>query len=121
MRTALFHRSEHLPESKLSPPLSACIICGAQFARSPIATLQHSPDVFLLHCPNCHACTGSRMPTDAALNDYYSKYFQPAAPKITHDSPGRFARHISSFICAPKKELTITDFGVGDGSLADAL
>jgi methyltransferase family protein len=121
MRTALFHRSEHLLKSKLSPPLSACIICGAPFAGSPIATLQRSPDVFLLRCPKCHACTGSRMPTDTALDDYYSKYFQPAAPKITHDSPGRFARHIASFVRLPKKEITITDFGGGDGSLAYAL
>jgi transcription elongation factor Elf1 len=121
MRTALFHRSEHLPESKLSPPLSACIICGTSFADSAIAKLQRSPDIFLLRCPNCHACTGSRMPTDAALSDYYSKYFEPVSAKITHDSPARVARHIASFVRAPKKEMTITDFGGGGGSLAYAI
>jgi hypothetical protein len=101
--------------------LDVCVICGGQFANPPIARIQQSPDVFLLGCPNCHACTASRMPTADALTEYYANYFRPAAPKITHDSPVRFARHISSFICEPKPQLVIADFGGGDGTLAYSL
>lgn len=118
MRTALFHESAHLPDSKLSPPLSYCVICGAEFSRIPIAKLQDSPDVFLLRCSNCHACSGSRMPTESALAEYYSNYYRELGPKITHDSPKRFARHIASFVGEPRRDMAITDFGGGDGTLA---
>lgn len=121
MRAALFHRSEHLPETKLTPPLRACVFCGSSFASPPIAKIQQSPDVHLLRCPNCHACTASRMPTPGALAEYYAKYFHPSTPKITHDSPERFAQHIASFIRMSKTVLRITDFGGGDGTLAYCL
>lgn len=118
MRTALFHHSAHVPESKLSAPITECVICGASLTNPPIAKIQQSPAVHLLHCGNCHAHTASRMPTAEALAEYYSDYFQPNVPKITHDSPARFARHIASFIREPKRELEIADFGGGDGTLA---
>lgn len=121
MRTALYHRSAHLPEPKLTPPLTACAICGSRFAGSPIAKIQRSPDVILLRCPRCHACSASRMPTPDALTEYYANYFRPSAPKITHDSPERFARHIASFICEPRRDMAITDFGGGDGGMAYSL
>lgn len=110
-----------LPESSLLPQLSSCVICGSSFAKSPIAPIQQAPDVFLLECPECHSCTASRMPTPEALSDYYANYFRPSVPKITHDSPYRFARHIASFVGGEKKKLVITDFGGGDGTLAYAL
>lgn len=121
MRTALYHRSAHLPESKLLPRLTACVICGSSFANPPIARIQRSPDVFLLRCPECHACSASRMPAADALTEYYAHYFEPSAPKITHDSPERFARHIASFIREPRREMSITDFGGGDGRMAYSL
>ncbi len=118
MRTALYHCSAHLPESKLSLSLRACVICGGSFCERPIARIQGFPDVFLLHCPKCDACTTSRMPTNEALAEYYSNYYAAPGAKITHDSPARFARHIASFTRAPKEEMTGTDFGGGDGTLA---
>lgn len=121
MRVALYHRSAHVPEAKLSPPRTACVICGTAFANSPIATIQHSPAVFLLCCPNCHVCTASRMPKPEALNEYYANYFEHSSPKVTHDSPARFARHIASFFARPKPRPAITDFGGGDGTLAYTL
>jgi 2-polyprenyl-3-methyl-5-hydroxy-6-metoxy-1,4-benzoquinol methylase len=121
MRTALYHRSAHLPEAKLTPPLAGCVICGTRFDNPPIAKIQQSPDVFLRRCPNCHACTASRMPTPEALNEYYANYFHPSVPKITHDSPERFARHIASFIREPRRDMAITDFGGGDGGMAYSL
>lgn len=96
------------------------MICGTSFAKE-IARIQQSPDVFLLYCPKCHACSASRMPTPEALGEYYTDYFQPSAPKITHDSPARFARHIASFVREAKMEMAITDFGGGDGTLAYSL
>lgn len=121
MRTALYHRSAHLPDAKLTRPITACVVCGSSFELAPITTIQQSPDVHLLQCPNCHACSASRMPNADALAEYYSNYFQSAGPKITHDSPVRFARHIASFVGEGRKELVITDFGGGDGALAYAL
>jgi len=121
MRAALYHRSAHVPDSKLSPPVTACVICGLPFANRPIAQIQQSPDVFLLHCIQCHACTASRIPTVDTLEDYYSGYFEQSGPKITHDSPARFARHISAFICAKQEKRSITDFGGGDGTLGYSL
>lgn len=61
------------------------------------------------------------MPTADALTAYYAHYFQPSAPKLTHDSPERFARHIASFIREPRRDMTITDFGGGDGGMAYSL
>jgi 2-polyprenyl-3-methyl-5-hydroxy-6-metoxy-1,4-benzoquinol methylase len=61
------------------------------------------------------------MPTPESLTEYYANYFQPSAPKITHDSPARFARHIASFIHEPRRNMAITDFGGGDGRMAYSL
>ncbi|MDT8069194.1 MAG: methyltransferase domain-containing protein [Terriglobia bacterium] len=121
MRTALFHESAHLPESKLSPPLVCCVICGAEFTRNPVAKLQDSPDVFLLRCPKCYACSGSRLPTESALIEYYSNYYRKPGPKVTHDCSGRFGRHVASFIGEPRRDVAITDFGGGEGRLAYSL
>jgi 2-polyprenyl-3-methyl-5-hydroxy-6-metoxy-1,4-benzoquinol methylase len=121
MRTALFHQAEYLPESKLSATLMCCVICGAEFSGIPIAKLQDSPDVFLLRCPRCHACSGSRLPTENALADYYSAYYRERQPKITLDSPERFAHHIASFIREPRRDVAVTDFGGGDGRVAYSL
>ena len=61
------------------------------------------------------------MPKADVLKKYYGSYFAPAAPKVTLDSPPRFARHIASFVREPKTHLAITDFGGGDGTLAYSL
>ena len=58
------------------------------------------------------------MPNPDALNEYYANYFRGEGPKITHDSPERFARHIASFIREPRRDMAITDFGGGDGNMA---
>ena len=85
--------------------------------------MQSAPEVALLRCRRCNAYSASRMPTESALSDYYSGYFTDfnSLPKVTHDSPERFARHIASFLGRPPSHLVIADFGGGDGTLAYSL
>jgi SAM-dependent methyltransferase len=111
------HTGRHLPEELLEPPLTACPLCGAK-ARTPLVSLQEAPVVELLACTNCRGASVSRMPKPEALDDYYSTYYEDRQGVAT-DDPDRWGRHIAAY-CAAARELSVLDFGGGDGSIGVA-
>lgn len=119
-----YHASRVLDEPSLLPAHAGCPWCGSA-RRSEIGAVQESPLVKLLHCEDCHAASVSRMPTSAALEDFYSSYYQDEKGadgdgKITFGDTGRMAAHLVRWI-APAgagPSARILDFGGGDGTLA---
>ena len=119
-----FHKSQHLIESQLLPPHSACLFCGSK-QRSGLFSLQDNPRVTLLKCTLCGAATASRLPTSEALADYYNSYYTSSCfrdddARITFDNARRFGRHLSKRFLKNNTSffIRILDFGGGDGSIA---
>ena len=122
IQAAIFHRSQHLSEEQLLPAHPACPFCGST-ERVALFELQAEPSVELLRCRQCHAASASRMPTAAALADYYGSYYGSAAQDdggaVTFDSSARFGTHLGR-VSEPflaNAELSFLDFGGGDGTL----
>jgi len=121
---AVFHRSSHLSEDMLEQPNLACSFCGST-DRKKILVLQDGPLVYLVECLTCKAVSASRMPTNHSLEEYYAEYYQSplfvdASQKVTFDGVGRFGKHMAEGFtkCEIKKEISILDFGGGDGSIS---
>jgi SAM-dependent methyltransferase len=128
MRATAFHSGAHLEEKYLLPFDPACPLCFFRGARLPALRLQSDPDVFLLECLRCKGFSASRMPTEEALRAYYGKYYKQSVfreedEKVTFQEPQRFARHLlrAAGPLLGKQDLTILDFGGGDGNLALAI
>ncbi len=118
-----FHRSVHLAEEQLLAPSDACPFCGS-VDRTNIASLQEEPGVSLLQCRDCNAASASRMPTPAALDDYYGRYYaDKKSEQVTFDGTGRFSSHIANAVDMDSegRDLRILDFGGGDGSISRAM
>ena len=120
----IFHQSRHLNEEQLQEPMLRCPFCGGR-ERHHVYLLQRQPDVELCACRHCHAATASRMPTAAALDEYYTHYY--VAPeqsqnveRVTFDNAHRFGVHLASTMARhiQANEISILDFGGGDGSIA---
>jgi SAM-dependent methyltransferase len=60
------------------------------------------------------------MPTDAALEEYYSKYYRHSSAKVTCDAPPAFASHLAPVIqpLLGRTDIEMLDFGGGDGRLS---
>lgn len=122
MRATAFHQSTHLTDQQLHAPHSSCPFCGSR-SRTPVWILQESPDVALLRCDDCHACSASRMPTDEALDGFYRQYYAEGSENVTFDHPARLSAHIAKRVTAGRssirgQELVIIDFGGGDGTIS---
>lgn len=122
LNATLFHQAAHLPEEDLLPPTDSCPFC-ASAARTFLLELQKDPVVTLLYCNSCHASSASRMPTPAALDKYYSHYYDDKEEKVTLDVPDRMSSHITSHVMPHLgdlvgREISILDFGGGDGSIS---
>ncbi|MGD9107083.1 MAG: methyltransferase domain-containing protein [Desulfobacterales bacterium] len=124
INASVFHKSMKLDEGRLEQSDSECPFCRSK-NRQKVYTLQENPEVFLLLCNECYAVSASRMPTDEALAEYYSKYYDSTTAKtydsqITLDKPERLARNLvhlyNSYI--PDKVVSILDFGGGDGTIS---
>src|SRR5688572_18153190 len=121
---ALFHRGKKLNEDEMSAESDCCLICLSKDDRSTEFFLQTNPDVSLLRCTLCGGASASKMPTDKALENYYSSYYSDNSSKVTFHSMDRFANHIDQLIEHDSKiegELRILDYGGGDGSLGKSL
>lgn len=121
-----FHDSVTLDLEDTSDATVACLVCGDQRSRRPVARVQRSPRIDLLKCGHCGAGSASRMPLDDVLDRYYQGYYVRAgeAPNVTMDGVDRFAAAISSKLPRfgdSSDVLTILDFGGGDGSLSVAI
>ncbi len=124
MRMVVAYGNEkmHLSEADLRPPEAACTICGGD-NRSPIVSLQKSPDVWLMQCQDCHVAGVDRIPTQQVLDAYYNKYYEK--PKFRHMEekihfhfPGRLAQHIWRELEIGSDDVRVLDFGGGDGTIA---
>lgn len=123
--TTTYHRSRHLSEAELLPVTTGCPWCGSR-DRVPLTRLQAQPEVDLLECRSCHACSASRMPTAATLADYYGSYYEAdrfkteAGVKVTIGDPRHMGRSLARWM-SPRvafRKLRILDFGGGDGTVA---
>lgn len=121
-----YHHTVHLDEADLLVASAECPWCGSVQRRS-IATLQSSPDVFLLKCDACKASSASRMPTPARLDAFYGNYYAPrpegevqAEGRITIGDVDRMGIHLAKSFGSTgvRQSLSILDFGGGDGLLA---
>lgn len=115
MRAAAFHESRHLAATELTAS-ARCPVCGGEDRRR-VTLIQREPEVWLLACRTCGLASASHSPTSAALEDYYSRYYQQNELGVTFVGKGAFARNIAKRI-TPRR---ILDFGGGDGSLAKAI
>ncbi len=121
LKVTPYHASRHLEEDALTPELQTCPVCGYEGDRAAVCGVQRLPDVVMKRCPRCHACSVSRMPTDAALDHYYGHYYgQQQTDKITFTGLDRFARRLVKAIdlASLPERVRVLDFGGGDGSLA---
>lgn len=125
--TTTFHQSVHLGRDKLENPESECPFCGSEHRESKYL-LQDTPEVLLQLCANCHAASASRMPTGKALDEYYNGYydtecFSDSENKVTFSAVSRFGKHLASKFAQYQNDLdvSILDFGGGDGSISHAV
>jgi SAM-dependent methyltransferase len=122
LKATLFHRSACMLDQDLMEPGNSCPFC-ASTERIPVAILQEMPEVSLLYCRTCHGASASRMPKPKALEEYYSHYYDDKEEKITLDTPDRMACHIQRH-AGPSmgnligQEVSILDYGGGDGSIS---
>lgn len=125
INTAIFHKSIHLDENKLHAPDYDCPFCSSRNRRA-IFTLQKNPVITLLQCNSCHAVSASRMPTETAIIEYYSGYYDSFSlpnsnEQVTFDNPTRLAVHLADMFNRYQKgdnNISILDFGGGDGTIA---
>lgn len=123
--SAVFHQSQYVPESQLDDPDPNCPFCGCTYRRR-LSLLQQDPDIWMLHCTNCYACSASWMPKLRALTDYYNSCYCGASKakkdgRVTFDNINRFADYLATCFLSDStiinKTVSILDFGGGDGSI----
>ncbi len=119
-------KSIELDEKLINPHLTSCPFCLSANLVEYGVEVYKKPSVHLLECNNCKAVFVDRMPTDEALNKYYSNYYErfrdvhmEQAAAVTHWNTTSFARHIARLFFKYNREnnINLLDFGGGDGSL----
>jgi len=123
IQATTFHRGMHVGPDGLREASAVCPVCRSAALRRAVFVVQRAPDIDMLECSACGACSASRMPTTALLDHYYASYYQGTAERHTLSEPDRFARHVLRFMpdAGRAGPVRILDFGGGDGSLAIAL
>lgn len=113
----------HVRATELLDRTRACPVCLATATRQPVFRLQENPDVYMLACPVCRACSASHMPSPVVLADYYAHYYDDREHAVTFSGATRFARHVLKIIPGDAfgSSVSILDYGGGDGSLAKAI
>jgi len=110
-----------MSSADIYPAEERCPICGYSGIRPRRSLLQRSPEIYLLLCGRCKGLSASYLPTQAALQDYYSTYYANRSSSehlVTFHQPERMAKHILSGITlATGEEYRILDFGGGDGTI----
>lgn len=109
----------HLEAAQLVAAQNCCPVCGSESERRRAGQLQQEPEIHLLQCPDCHACSASHMPAQPVLDEYYGKYFRGDGPMITMPQIDGFVNRLLMNIgFAPSiSRVRILDFGGGDGTL----
>lgn len=125
MLTFLYQQGKHIKDNELYNSEKTCPICLSGKKRNKILNIQKNPSVDLLYCSYCGGYSTSSMPSADLLKKYYENYYQDRKnpdKKITFQNSRRFAIHLARKIILNKniREVSILDFGGGDGSLAKA-
>jgi SAM-dependent methyltransferase len=123
MKVTMYHPSMHLDATQLIAAEKLCPVCGSESPRSRIGLIQHDPAIYLLCCSTCCGCSASQMPRPHVLDEYYSRYFASAGPKITLSQVSSFVGRllrVMRFNTLPR-HVRILDFGGGDGTLGLAI
>ena len=110
----------HLASSELGGWTRTCPICRSEAPRRAVARLQSDPDVEMLACARCRACSASRMPAAEVLEAYYATYYAGLERGVTFSDTVRFARHLVRLFPDRTfgRSIRILDYGGGDGSLS---
>jgi SAM-dependent methyltransferase len=118
-----YHAARHLTATQLIAARERCPVCGSGIPRHQAGVIQREPDVYLLHCPDCRACSASHMPSPAVLDEYYRNYFGAAGPKTTMPRVPQFVRNLLRSVAsdALPTHVRLLDFGGGDGTLGLAI
>jgi SAM-dependent methyltransferase len=120
MKGATFHESRHLVESEVYPSIDRCPVCHHTGDRELLFRIQSDPDIHMLRCTRCHACSASHLPRSEVLEAYYSDYYLKKDKRVTFKGVERFAKHILEMLNAGSlpERISILDYGGGDGTLA---
>jgi hypothetical protein len=119
VRATGYHPSWHLAAGELENAEGACPVCGSTRKRSFVGPIQARPDVALLQCADCLACSASHMPHPDVLSDYYRVYFQQPGPKTTMPRTCAFVNSLLLMVSPNTlpRHVRLLDFGGGDGTL----
>lgn len=118
MRIVDLHHSEAIAEEDLSPRLAACPLCR-DASREALFAVQDEPTVTLMRCNRCRCAYVDRVPREAVLTDYYSRYYQSTPDSaVATDDYRIISRRISRISKIWASPLHVLDFGGGDGSVA---
>ncbi len=120
LQSTRYHGSRKLAREDLLPPEERCPVCGARGSRALVQRLQDDPEVDLLRCDACGACSAARMPTPDLLERYYAGYYREGGEKATFHDVGLLARHVWRALdpAALGARLRVLDFGGGEGALS---
>jgi len=113
-------QSRHLASSEVTDRTATCPVCTSDRPRPPVHRIQSDPDIFMLRCGRCGACSASHMPRGEVLGAYYAGFYAGHEHAIRFaGQPERFARHVLKAIGpAFGTRVRILDYGGGDGTLA---
>jgi 2-polyprenyl-3-methyl-5-hydroxy-6-metoxy-1,4-benzoquinol methylase len=125
-----YHQSVILGDDDLLQFSTSCPWCGGTERRA-IATIQLNPEVLLLECIACMACSASRMPKPQSLDSYYAGYYdcksrskvtsaKSPIGRVTIGDTAKMGMHLARCFNSSggKTSIRILDFGGGDGLLA---
>ena len=85
-----------LKEKEITQKEERCPFCGSKNRKAKL-TIQNTPEVHLLKCNDCHACSASKMPTQATLEKYYSSYYDSNEEGITFSRKEVFGKHLCMY------------------------
>ena len=119
MKSTRYQSGAALLETDIYPADGVCPICGDTRPRRAAVVIQQHPRIALLSCQRCLGYSASHMPTREALDRYYGSYYEHVeGERVTFYKPARLARRIASSVTLPPSgQLTILDFGGGDGTI----
>lgn len=116
-----YNITQHLNNEDLDLTFEKCPFCGTNQNQKKIGIIQKSPNIDALVCNNCHIGYANRQPTQVFLDQYYSNYYNYGEGITIQQET--LVDHIVKLtkIDSLNEEVTILDFGGGDGSIGYGL
>src|SRR4051794_39604836 len=95
MNATTFHKGMHCHQGDLYGATDRCPVCLDTGRRVATFRVQSSPDVDMLRCGRCRACSASLMPKPVLLDRYYGSYYAGRDAKVTFARPDALARAVA--------------------------